>query len=95
MAGVFNQTPNDADKTFIINVHNLNEDYLFPNALDCSYYAQLFTLKFFKTLDLLKNKDYMKHLNELKQVVLDENAQNENITFTRFRDDMVARKVKF
>ena len=36
----------------------------------------------------------MKHLNELKQVVLDENAQNENITFTRFRDDMVARKVK-
>ena len=73
---------------FIINVHELHEDLLFPNSLNCPYYAEMFVnkLKIFAN-----NKDYMKNLVELNKALSFHNI-GQDIHFTSFRDDMVARK---
>lgn len=67
-------------------------DYLFPNALGCSYLAQLYT--FFDKLDLYTNhKEFLANLNELN-LMLEKYGDNQNTTFTVFRDDLSARHVK-
>lgn len=78
----------------MINVHNLSEDYIFPNAINCEYYQQMH--KSIKKLDLYsKDGNFIKHLNELNKKIprKKEGDESEWITFTRFRDDMIARQV--
>jgi hypothetical protein len=78
---------------FIINVHPAEGDSLFPNALDCSYYAEMH--RFLEKLDLYtKNFEYLQNLNELHSVLkVDDKPNKLNFTFTIFRDDMSAREV--
>lgn len=79
---------------YIINVNDLQEDYIFPNAIDCAYYLEMY--KFMETIENLerftKNKNYIKHLSDLNNKLFD-NKENMFLTFTKFRDDMVARQV--
>jgi hypothetical protein len=77
----------------VINVHDLHEDVLFPNDLNCPYYIELH--QFMKKFDLFtKHNEYIKSLNELKDSLKFLNHhQTANISFVAFRDDMIARKV--
>ncbi len=71
-------------------MHDLKEDYMFPNSLNCPYYTELFLDK----LNLFtKYKDYMANLIELTRALKTPNQAEPNVSFTSFRDDMVARKV--
>ena len=80
---------------FVINVHNLNEDYIFPNAINCTYYQQMFMS--IKKLNLFsKDEKFIKHLNDLNTKIFPNSKSekdNEWINFTKFRDDMIARQV--
>jgi hypothetical protein len=76
---------------FVIHVHKLHDDYLFPNALNCSYFAEMY--KFLETLSLYSNEEYVKSLNELNQALKVNDKESETYTYTAFRDDMIARLV--
>ena len=69
-------------------------DYIFPNAIDCGYYLEMY--KFMNTIENLerfsKDENYIKHLSDLNKKIF-EDKENMFLTFTRFRDDMVARQV--
>ncbi len=92
LAGVFNKEHDQVQKVpFVINVDDLNTDYIFPNSMNCSYYSQMH--KFISKLDLFsKDKIYIKHLEELNAKV--PKSEKENfMTFTKLRDDLIAREV--
>lgn len=94
LAGVYNESHLDeCGLPFVINVHNLSEDYIFPNAINCEYYQQLHAS--FKKLGLFtKDEKFIKNLNELnRKIPKKKGEENEWITFTRFRDDMIARQI--
>lgn len=94
LAGVYNKSHLDEPSTpFVINVHNLSEDYIFPNAINCEYYQEMH--KSFKKLELFtKDENFIKHLNELnRKIPSKKDDENDWITFTRFRDDMIARQI--
>lgn len=81
------------EEPFVINVHKLHDDYLFPNALSCSYLAQMYT--FIEKLELYsKHDEYIQNLNDLSRILKDY-GDTKNLTFTSFRDDLAARKVFF
>ena len=91
MAGIYAKAPESEDNSFIINVNNLHEDYIFPNHLDCPYFASMH--KFLDKLNLYsQNKEYMENLIALNKT-LQTIDKNSNTTFTVFRDDIMARKV--
>lgn len=79
---------------YLINVNDLEVDYIFPNAIDCGYYLEMY--KFMNTIENLerfsKDENYIKHLSDLNKKIF-EDKENMFLTFTRFRDDMVARQV--
>lgn len=92
LAGVFNKSHDEVQEIpFIINVNDLTTDYIFPNSLDCSYYSKMHQymhqLEFFK-----KNKTYMEDLKKLNKKIFNTDDEK-SITFTRFRDDMIARHI--
>lgn len=77
---------------FVINVHKLDDDYIFPNALSCPYFAQM--EKFIEKLELYsEHNDYLQNLNLLSQILETYSVENKNLSFTMFRDDLSARKV--
>lgn len=93
LAGVYNNSNNDVGESFLINVSDLENDYIFPNAIDCSYYHDMHT--FITKLDLFsKDAKFIKHLNELNQKIFKGNRDEKSwISFTKFRDDMIARQI--
>lgn len=92
LAGLYCESHLDEpENPFIINVHKLHDDCLFPNALSCSYLAQMY--QFIEKLDLYTSHlEYIENLNQLIDK-LKNYGDNSNLTFTMFRDDMSARKV--
>ncbi|CAF0722914.1 unnamed protein product [Brachionus calyciflorus] len=95
MAGIYLDSPEaDQNDPFIINIQHLHEDVLFPNPINCSYYAEMH--KFIQTLSLYtQNLEYIENLIHLNKVLKgsDEITESKNISFTAFRDDMLARQV--
>ena len=55
LAGIYSKTPESTDYTFLINVNDLAEDYMFPNNLDCPYFAEM--LKIFPMRNLHNKKN--------------------------------------
>ena len=91
LAGIYSESPESRENSYIINIHDLTEDYIFPNHLDCPHFSEMH--KFLNMLNLYsQNKEYIEHLNKLNKILqeIDEEAKT---SFTVFRDDLSARKV--
>lgn len=94
LAGVYNKSNTQAGEPFEIFVSDLQYDYIFPNAIDCKYYHEMHT--FIHKLELFsKDKNYMKQLDELNKKIFATKEEGDKswITFTKFRDDMIAREI--
>lgn len=78
---------------FVIHVERLNQDYLFPNVIMCPYFGE--AREFYEKLKLFKNSEYIENLKALNMALpLDKNEPRTPTSFTAFRDDLLARKVK-
>jgi hypothetical protein len=92
LAGIYSKAPESQENSFIININNLTEDYIFPNHLDCPHFAEMH--KFLTKLSLYNNhKEYIENLDRLNKTLqkIDDEAST---SFTVFRDDLSARKVR-
>ena len=92
LAGISSKSPESQENSFIININNLTEDYIFPNHLDCPHFAEMH--KFLTKLSLYNNhKEYIENLDRLNKTLqkIDDEASTR---FTVFRDDLSARKVR-
>jgi len=69
---------------------------LFPNAINCPYFSEMFS--FLDRLTLYRSKEYLDNLKELNKTLqahygsIDQDT-NKTYSYTAFRDDMLARQV--
>ena len=75
---------------FVINIHELETDYLYPNLNDCKTLNRL-RAYVKNNLNLYKDDDYLRFLNELKIKFKLDDSDNP-FFFYEFLDDFISRK---
>jgi len=89
LAGLFTD-PSDSDAEFSIHVNRNEDDWVFPNALNCPLFSHIHTNTHNLPL-LVANKAFAEHLSALNKHLADVTGKK-NITFSVFRDDLIARQ---